>query len=96
MRVMAGASGGVTGPIKMLHPGMLLDVRLAPGASWAEHVPTEWNGMAYCYEGSGRIGDKQAQLQHAYVLANEGDQVCVWGGGCVRLRACVHGVLRGR
>ena len=56
VRVMAGTSGGVTGPIKMQHPGMLLDVRLSPGASWSEHVPTEWNGMAYVSEPCYRCG----------------------------------------
>lgn len=36
VRVMAGESGGVTGPVKMKNPGLLLDVRLQPGARWAQ------------------------------------------------------------
>lgn len=31
--------------------------------------------MQYVYEGAGRIGDKAAQIEHAYVLHNEGDTV---------------------
>ena len=152
---MAGDSMGTHGPIKLRNPGLLLDVRLAPGATWQQAVPTEWNGFAvswrcghamlwprcalgfscpaagrirlvcfirlpplacvcwwqptplqhrlplsfciqpnpahlltsspilfpplmllqYVYEGSGRIGDKAAQIEHAYVLHNEGDTV---------------------
>jgi hypothetical protein len=40
-----------------------------------QEVPPEYNGFAYIYEGSGRIGDKDVQIQHAYVLANSGNQV---------------------
>lgn len=43
---MAGDSMGTHGPIKLRNPGLLLDVRLAPGATWQQAVPTEWNGFA--------------------------------------------------
>ena len=36
VRVMAGASAGTDGPIKLRNPGLLLDVRLAPGAVWQQ------------------------------------------------------------
>lgn len=36
VRVMAGKSLGVDGPIKLRNPGMLLDVRLAPGANFSQ------------------------------------------------------------
>eukprot|EP00887_Chlorella_sp_A99_P007945 scaffold12.g7945.t1 len=80
VRVMAGNSGGLEGPIKMRNPGMLLDVHLQPGAVWQQPVPGEFNGFAYVYEGSGRIGDKSVQIEHAYVLHNEGDAVEAKGG----------------
>lgn len=80
VRVMAGSSLGVAGPIKLRNPGLLLDVRLAPGAKLAQHVPEAWNGFAYVYEGKGRIGDKSAQPEHAYVLHNEGDTVQATAG----------------
>lgn len=41
----------------------------------SQHVPPEWNALCYCYEGAGRISDKAAQPEHAYVLHNEGDTV---------------------
>ncbi|PSC74518.1 Pirin [Micractinium conductrix] len=80
VRVLAGSRLGTEGPIKMRNPGMLLDVRLSPGASFTHPVPEAWNGFCYVYEGSGRIGDKAAQGQHAYVLHNEGDTVAASAG----------------
>ena len=38
VRVMAGESMNVTGPIKMRTPGMLLDCRLSKGATFTQHV----------------------------------------------------------
>ncbi len=40
VRVMAGSHGGVSGPIQMRNPGLLMDVRLDPGASFTQEVPT--------------------------------------------------------
>lgn len=75
VRVMAGSSGGITGPIQLRNPGTLLDVRLQPGTEFTQEVPSEWNGFAYVYEGSGTIGDKKSEPQSAYILSNEGDAV---------------------
>jgi hypothetical protein len=36
---MAGEHGGVVGPIKMRNPGLLMDVRLAPGGTFTQEVP---------------------------------------------------------
>lgn len=49
VRVMAGDSLGTHGPIKLRNPGLLLDVRLAPGATFQQAVPTEWNGFAVSF-----------------------------------------------
>ncbi len=40
IRVMAGDSHGVTGPIAMRNPGLLLDVTLAKGAAFCQEVGT--------------------------------------------------------
>ena len=47
VRVMAGESLNVTGPIKMRNPGMLLDCRLTKGATFRQQVS---------YGGGGRVG----------------------------------------
>ena len=38
VRVMAGSSLGVEGPIKLRNPGLLLDVRLAPGSQFQQVI----------------------------------------------------------
>ena len=38
VRVMAGEAAGTKGPVFMRNPGMLLDVTLAPGATFQEQV----------------------------------------------------------
>ena len=83
VRVMAGSSGGVEGPLKLRNPGMLLDVRLEAGAEWSQQVPQEWNGFAYVYEGAGKLSGNSVAPQHAYVLGpgqEEGDQVLANAG----------------
>ena len=38
VRVMAGQSHGVSGPINMRNPGMLLDVQVAQGGKFTQEV----------------------------------------------------------
>ena len=68
IRVMAGKVANTTGPISLRNPGMLLDVRLDAEAEWHHEIPAEWNGFAYVYAGSGKICDKNSDVQHAYVV----------------------------
>ena len=72
VRVMAGESLGVTGPIKMRNPGMLLDVSIAASGRFSQPVPEGWNGFAYVYDGAGRIGGERATAEHALVLGAGG------------------------
>lgn len=74
VRVMAGESLGETGPIKMRNPGLLLDIRLSKGSNFTQHVPKEWNGFAYVYEGRGQISGTAVKPQQAVVLG-EGDHL---------------------
>jgi len=68
VRVMAGETFGVSGPIKMRNPGMLLDVRLSKGATITQAVPSDWNGFAYVYFGSGNISGTNAKEEHTLVF----------------------------
>lgn len=81
VRVMAGESGGVAGPLHLRNPGMLLDVRLEGGVEWAQPIPQEWNGFAYVYQGSGEISGRNVEPQHAYIFGKEGDCVKATSGG---------------
>lgn len=74
VRVMAGDSMNITGPINMRNPGMLLDCRLSKGSVFQQHVPSEWNGFAYVYHGNGKISGTTAQIEQTLVLG-EGDHI---------------------
>jgi len=80
VRVMAGSSHGISGPLKMRNPGMLLDVRLEPGAEWTQEVPEEWNGFCYVYDGKGKVSGHSVEVQTAYVFAREGNEVAATAG----------------
>lgn len=74
VRVMAGESHGVTGPIKMRNPGMLLDVILQSGSSFSQAIPSEWNGFAFICDGSGTISGTQGRKRQALVFG-QGDRI---------------------
>ncbi len=64
VRVMAGTSstGGVTGPIRMRNPGLLMDVRLGAGGSFKQEVPEV--GVDRVWEackGLGAVSNRGAQ-----------------------------------
>jgi redox-sensitive bicupin YhaK (pirin superfamily) len=72
VRVMAGTSGDVTGPLKLRNPGMLLDVRIEKDGEWKHHVPEDWNGFAYVYHGNGSLsGSAKVAEQHAYIFETD-------------------------
>eukprot|EP00884_Botryococcus_braunii_P015832 jgi/Botrbrau1/2932/Bobra.0026s0007.1 len=68
VRVMAGSSYGVQGPIEMRNPGMLLDVQLSAGAKFEQVVPAEYNGFVYISDGSGEVSGTEAKRTQALVL----------------------------
>eukprot|EP01024_Parvocaulis_polyphysoides_P007125 TRINITY_DN12145_c0_g1_i1.p2 TRINITY_DN12145_c0_g1~~TRINITY_DN12145_c0_g1_i1.p2 ORF type:complete len:199 (-),score=28.79 TRINITY_DN12145_c0_g1_i1:30-581(-) len=74
VRVMAGEFEGVTGPIVMRNPGLLMDVSISQGGSFTKSFPENWNGFAYVCDGSGKVGDKEASRENAYVFGT-GDHV---------------------
>jgi redox-sensitive bicupin YhaK (pirin superfamily) len=79
VRVMAGSSYGAEGPVKMRNPGMLLDVHVSEGATFATPVPQEFTGFCYVYEGTGKIGGAKARIEQNLVMG-EGEKVVAEGG----------------
>ena len=55
-RLYSGASGALRSPTRNHVPVTLLDVALAPGASFRQELPGAYNGFVYVVEGSVRIG----------------------------------------
>ena len=66
VRVMAGTAHGVTGPVFMRNPGMLLDVQLAPGASFREEVrPSSAIASAGCQHDQPMLSPWTSPVQRA-------------------------------
>ncbi|KAK9833257.1 hypothetical protein WJX81_000488 [Elliptochloris bilobata] len=68
VRVMAGAARGVVGPVALRNPGLLLDVKLAPGAQFSQQVDPEWNSFLYVSDGAGIVSGVKANREQALVL----------------------------
>ena len=73
VRVMAGEAAGVKGPVFMRNPGMLLDVTLAPGATFQDKV-RPWDRA-----GEGCSGGTQCGLAHRRVAGAQ-QVLCCEGG----------------
>jgi quercetin 2,3-dioxygenase len=62
------------GPIELRNPGLLMDVSIPAGGSFAHAFPKEWNSFAYIFVGEGTLCQKTVHTQHAVVL-DHGDFV---------------------
>src|SRR5438874_2498637 len=57
VRVIAGESGGVPGPVRgIVTDPLYLDVKVPAGRRFEHPVPEGHNGVLYVFEGSGEIG----------------------------------------
>lgn len=62
IRVFSGASGDAKAPTLNHVPVKLLSIRLEPGASLTEAVPSDYNGFILVLEGEGEVGDDRASV----------------------------------
>ncbi len=62
VRLYSGASGDVLSPTRNHVPVTLAEITLHPGASFAQDVPTSYNGFVFVVSGTARIGDNAAPL----------------------------------
>lgn len=75
VRVLSGEYGGVKGPIKLINPGLLFDVRLdSKGSSFEYSFPEDWNAFAYVYEqeGVGELAGETPKVRHSHIFDNAG------------------------
>jgi redox-sensitive bicupin YhaK (pirin superfamily) len=72
VRVLAGASHGVTGAVQRPDTEPLyLDIHLPAGARFVHEIPAGHNAFAYVYRGSVRVSGTPVADQHMAVLAND-------------------------
>jgi quercetin 2,3-dioxygenase len=70
-RVIAGASHGVAGAMQReVTEPLYLDLRLEPGAHFAQRLPATHNAFVYVYRGALAIGAREVPTQRMAILAN--------------------------
>lgn len=76
VRVIAGASGGVTGAVtrKDTEP-LYLDVHLPEGAIFQSTVPLTHNAFLYVYRGEVAVGETLVSSRRMGILSNDADSV---------------------
>jgi hypothetical protein len=80
VKVLAGEYGGVRSPGQSFTPFTYLDVRLAPGASFAHPAPMGHSAFLYVFEGKAKTGPKdfQTNIPSGHLGAfREGEKVLV-------------------
>ncbi|MGL6111004.1 MAG: pirin family protein, partial [Rubrivivax sp.] len=71
VRVIAGASQGVTGAMQRAHTEPLyLDLHLPPGASFEQPLPDTHNACVYVYRGELAVAGQPVPRQRMAILAN--------------------------
>ncbi|KAL6060893.1 Pirin [Balamuthia mandrillaris] len=56
VRVIAGESCGVKAEVRTRTPTMYLDVEMEEGATFQQHIPSEYRGFVYVLSGEGKFG----------------------------------------
>ena len=70
LRVIAGAAGGVTGPVQGIAVDPhYLDIALAAGAAWTASLPRDHAGFVYVIDGQANIGGDLVDAHHLAVLS---------------------------
>ena len=84
VRVVAGRFGDAVGPVGgVATEPVMLDVGLPAGGSLDVPIPLGHNGFAYVFEGSARLGDREAPIErgHLAVLEREGEGLRIAAAG---------------
>ncbi|GAM23243.1 hypothetical protein SAMD00019534_064180, partial [Acytostelium subglobosum LB1] len=75
IKVLAGCYKKVTGPVEgVVTSPLLLDVEIAPGATFIEEIPVGHSSFAYVFEGSGKFGpaDNQKEVNKSHIALLDG------------------------
>jgi redox-sensitive bicupin YhaK (pirin superfamily) len=76
VKIIAGEALGTSAVIETRTPILYLDIRLQPGTVFVQQVPTNHEGFAYVWRGSGFIGDDRKPLSMGQVgILDQGDEV---------------------
>ncbi len=62
VKVIAGESLGLKGPIYARTPALYLDVYMEPNSSFSQIIPQGWNAMSYVYKGEAYYGENKQKI----------------------------------
>jgi redox-sensitive bicupin YhaK (pirin superfamily) len=69
VRVIAGEAGGTTGPVgEIATAPLMLDVKLAPKATFRQPITADHNAFAYVFEGTARFGATKVERGYLAVF----------------------------
>jgi len=88
VRVIAGASHGVTGAVtRQVTEPIYLDVHLPAGTNFSTMIPVGHNAFIYVYRGSAQIGETRVDSQRMGILSNDdgADEVSISADSATRL-----------
>ncbi|KAL4438332.1 hypothetical protein ABPG74_009755 [Tetrahymena malaccensis] len=74
VKVIAGNSYGVTGPVQTCTPIFYLDIHLPKNYYFEQTVPEHYQGLVYLYEGEATAGQNQVNIQQYQAASFEVQQ----------------------
>ena len=78
VRVIAGKSGGVSGPVVGIATAPLyLDVKVPPQSRFEQSVPSEHSAFVYAFEGAGKLGSEKELRAGHLAVCEDGDAIAV-------------------
>jgi len=79
VKVIAGESLGVQGPIHARTPAIYLDVEMGPKTTFEQIIPKGWNGFGYIYRGQAYFGENKQKVvtNGCAVLKKDDNEVLV-------------------
>jgi redox-sensitive bicupin YhaK (pirin superfamily) len=86
-RVYSGSSGSARATTHNYVPVTLIDLRLEPGASFAQELPDVYNGFLYVLDGAVAVGVDRTRLSEGQVGWLAGALANTSNGGVVRITA---------
>lgn len=95
-RVLSGASGSAVSATLNHAPVTMVEMRLEPGATFKQELPSGYNGFIVMLEGSGAVGSSAAAVragQIAWLTKSDAASVIDLAGGADGLRAILFAGL---
>ncbi len=78
VRVIAGKSGGVSGPVVGIATAPLyLDVKVPPQSRFEQSVPPEHSAFVYVFEGEGKISGEEKLRSGHLAVCEDGDAIAM-------------------